>query len=134
MKKLLIATGALLGLLALTPIASAQDYTYNCLCLFADPSGTCAEYTCDAHERPSYSRYYDYGNDCGRYSNCGYRPYYAEPSVYRTIGSSTYSNYYNDNYYNNGYDYSNDWYSRRYGSTRLRRYSNPYYDAPMYYY
>lgn len=130
MKKILLLIVGLLPLLLLAPGAKAQNYTYDCLCLYSDPRGTCREYTCDAFRsrRPAY---YNYNNDSRR---CGSRYDYS-------CGNS-YSSTYRPRYWNTSgqyYDsrYNEDWYSRRY-TTRpsyynYPAYSNYDYNYPYYY-
>lgn len=122
MKKLLLSALAVLPLLLLAPGARAQDYTYNCLCLYSDPRGVCREYTCNAYQnsRASYygNRYCD-----DRYGNCGYSP---SSSRYWSTSSQ---------YYDSRYDY--DWYYRRY-TVRPSYYNYPSYNSyeqnyPYYY-
>ncbi|ALM09896.1 MAG TPA: hypothetical protein DEB30_02505 [Candidatus Peribacter riflensis] len=129
MKKLLLISATLLPLLFLASKAHAQDYSYDCLCLFSDPNGTCREYTCDAYERRSY-----YNNDYDRndYRPCGSSRYCASSTTYRPRywNTSTSSQY----YYNNDSRYDYDWYYRRY-SSRTSYYNNqPYYNNNPYYY
>ncbi|MDD5751625.1 MAG: hypothetical protein PHS73_03855 [Candidatus Peribacteraceae bacterium] len=119
MKKLLIAAGTIVSLLSFAPLASAQDYTYDCLCRYSSPSGACLEYTCDAYQRSRRSSYYD---DC-RYDSYGCNSSY----------NRSYRSYNSYNSYDGRSDY--DWYYSRYSNTSpYRRYSNQYYDYPMYYY
>ncbi|MFH1444765.1 MAG: hypothetical protein ABIG34_05275 [Candidatus Peregrinibacteria bacterium] len=132
MKKLLISTFALLPLLLLAPRAQAQDYTYDCLCLYSDPRGTCREYTCDAYQarRGSYNnnRVCDgrYGTNCG--SGGTYRPRYWN-------SSNQYYNNSSNQYYNNSNDYN--WYYNRYSARpsyyNYPNYNNYQYDYPYYY-
>lgn len=169
MKKLLLAIGTLVSLVAFVPLTSAMgpgyvrrasvpNYSYDCVCLFSDPSGTCQEYTCDAWQnRQNYGYGYYYGNSSrsrGAYSrnSCGGSSTWCNANVvpvyqtqYATTGvvSPYYNNYYNANgncsssglyYGSTSCDYQ--WSSARYTSpnTPLRRYYQPYIDAPMYYY
>ena len=131
MKKLLIAAGTLLSALALVPpTASAQDYTYDCLCLYSDPNGACIEYTCDAYQRNRRSSYYNnnsgcsYGNTYGNNYGCG--------NQYNNNYNSRYRMYNNNNYYDGRSNY--DYYYNYSNRSPTRRYYNQYYDYPMYYY
>ncbi|MDO8468393.1 MAG: hypothetical protein Q7S29_01395 [Candidatus Peribacter sp.] len=137
MKKLLFAALGLLPLLLLAPAAHAQSYTYDCLCLYSDPNGTCREYTCDAFQNSRRS-YYDNDRSCGsRYDNCDYYP--TTGTVYRqrywNSSSQYYNNYSNQQYYNNSNDYN--WYYNRY-NTQPSYYNLPNYNTygnnyPYYY-
>lgn len=119
MKKLLLLTVGIFPLLVLAQGAHAQNYRYDCLCLYSDPGGTCREYTCDAYRTNRRSSYY-YGNSnnyCdNRYDDCGnyYRPRY---------WNSTYQ------YYDRGSNY--DWYYNRY-NTRASYYNYPSYNNSYY--
>lgn len=137
MKKFLLSAGAALALLSLIPVASAQDYSYDCTCLYASPNGSCMEYTCDSYQRrPSYyndSYYndscdprYDYGCD-NSYNN----DYYNNNNYYDGYSRPTYN--YDSSSYN---EYNSSWTIRRNTSSRspYRRYLDPYYDDQMYYY
>jgi len=135
MKKLFLSTAFLLPLALLTPKAFAQNYTYDCLCLYSEPGGTCVEYTCDAY-RSNNSRYYQGGYGCNsRYdNNCN------SGSLYRPIYRNSMNQYYNSQYYNNPssqyYDtrYDYDWYYRRYtGRNNNNYYDSSYYNTPYYY-
>ncbi|OIO54878.1 hypothetical protein AUJ46_02080 [Candidatus Peregrinibacteria bacterium CG1_02_54_53] len=121
MKKLLLSTLALLPLALTAPRAQAQDYSYDCLCLYSDPRGTCREYTCDAYQTRRRS-YYNYNNNrvCdGRYgTNCGYNDTY-RPRYWNS----------SDSYYDSRYDY--DWYYRRY-TTQPNYYNYPNYNDRQY--
>ncbi|MFH0851843.1 MAG: hypothetical protein V1876_03790 [Candidatus Peregrinibacteria bacterium] len=122
MKKLLLLGLGLFPLLMLVPGAHAQSYSYDCLCLYSDPRGTCREYTCDAYRNNRQSYYY-YGNNrnCNsRYDNCGYYP--TTGTAYRPRYWNSSSQYYN---YNNSSDYN--WYYNRY-SARPSYYNYPNYN------
>ncbi|MDD4287829.1 MAG: hypothetical protein PHO20_01565 [Candidatus Peribacteraceae bacterium] len=126
MKKFLLSGLSLLPLLFLTPGAHAESYSYDCLCLYSDPRGTCREYTCDAYRNDRRS-YYNNG-----YSNCNNRRY-----NYNDCSNSTYrSRYWNSSsqYYGNSNDYN--WYYNRYNS-RSNYYNYPSYNDdynyPYYY-
>lgn len=136
MKKLLLSALVLLPLLILVvPRAHAQSYTYDCLCLFSEPGGTCVEYTCNAfRNRNTYygNQYYGNQNCDDRYtSNCS-SSYYRSNTYYQPRYRTS-----NDNNYNDYYDtrYNSDWYSRRY-TNRSNYYNNndnSYYNTPYYY-
>jgi len=133
MKKFLLSIGIAAGTLALVPVAFAQDYTYDCTCLYASPNGSCMEYTCDTYRRRSYynDSYYNYNDSCdSRYD------YGCNDSDYRNYDNNNYNYYrpYNNNSYYNGN--SSSWTIRRNTSYRspYRRYLDPYYDDQMYYY
>jgi len=132
MRKLFLLS-LLLPLALLAPKALAQDYSYDCLCLYSEPNGTCVEYTCDAYSRNA--RYYQEGYGCDtrydRSCNYGstsrrrtYRPTYRTEPNYNSSG----------NYYDSRYDY--DWYYRRYtgrSNNNNNYYDRSYYDTPYYY-
>lgn len=132
MKRLLLST-ALLSLAILAPKAFAQDYTYNCICLFSEPNGTCVEYTCDA--RMVNARYYQSGYDCdSRYDRyCDSASYYRQTTYRPSYRDATnaYDNTSSGNYYGSRYDY--DWYYRRYTGRTVSSYDRSYYDLPYYY-
>jgi len=126
MKKLLIAVGTILSALTLMPLsAQAQDYTYDCLCLYSGPNGACIQYTCDAYQRASnYNNYNNY-NNCRGGGSYGYD--------YGCNNSNYNRSYSNNNYYDGRSNY--DWYYNRYSNrSPIRRYNNQYYDYPTYYY
>jgi hypothetical protein len=111
MKKLLLTGFGILPLLFLAQGVQAQSYSYDCLCLYSDPRGTCREYTCDAYRNSRRS--YDYGRSCNdRYDDCGY-------NTYRPRYWNSYQ--YNDS----GYNYN--WYYNRYNS-RASYYNYPTYN------
>jgi hypothetical protein len=135
-KKLLIAIGTLLPLLILIPKAEAQNYSYDCMCLYAAPNGACMQYTCDSYRTSRYRYDYDscsYGNRYVYSTRCGsrYYPTYYDNDRYDYGGYRyPYDGRYSNSYYN---DY--DWYYSRYGNrSPYRRYYDPYYDSSMYYY
>ncbi|MDD5103485.1 MAG: hypothetical protein PHX93_03735 [Candidatus Peribacteraceae bacterium] len=138
MKKLLLATLGLLPLLFLAQGAHAQNYSYDCLCLYSDPNGTCREYTCDAYQtrRPAYYNNYNYNRNCNsQYSNCGNYPV---TGTYRPRYWNSSSQYYSNNsnqYYNNTNDYN--WYYNRYNTQpsyyNYPNYNNYDYGYPYYY-
>jgi len=169
MNKPLIAIGTLLSLFALSPIALAgnytrgsagrsQNYTYDCVCLFSDPNGSCQQYTCDAYQtssrsnqRNSYNTGYQNGstyynsNNCNSYYNgCDTnQPVYRSPYITSGVVSPYYNTSYNGSnncgisgayYGSTPCDYQ--WSDARYTSpgTPMRRYYQQTYDAPMYYY
>lgn len=124
MKKLLLSSLILLPFIVIAPRAYAQSYTYDCLCLFSEPGGTCVQYTCDAYRRRNTyygNQYYGNQNCDGRYdrycSSSNYRPTYRNPYSSSTYYNNSYNNSYGSNY--NGY---------------YRQYTNQptYYDYPSY--
>ncbi|MDD5041271.1 MAG: hypothetical protein PHX87_03290 [Candidatus Peribacteraceae bacterium] len=123
MKKLLLLGLGILPLLLLAPGAHAQNYSYDCLCLYSDPRGTCREYTCDAYRTARRSYYNDYRSCDGRYDNCNYYP---TNSTYRPRYWNSSNQYYDNSYYNsyNSNDYN--WYYNRYNSRPS------YYNYPAY--
>jgi len=133
MKKFLLTSLGLLPLLFVASGVHAQNYTYNCLCLYSDPRGTCREYTCDAYRnnRRSYYNNSYYNNDSyyNNGSNDCYRNQYNDCQVY----STNQQRYWNSSsqYYNNSNDYN--WYYNRYNSNPSY-YNYPSYNNYPYYY
>lgn len=134
MKKLLLTLSAVLPLLAFAIPAHAQSYTYDCLCLFSEPGGTCVEYTCDASRRRNTyygNQYYGgqyYGNqNCdGRYDRYCSSSYYRPTTYYQPRYRDSSSTYYDSRY-------NYDWYSRRYTGRPSYYYDRSSYDTPYYY-